>query len=127
VLVVDDTPEVRQLARMSLAAVGFEVHEASEGTEAMSVARRIRPDCIVLDLMMPGLSGIELCRLLREDPATASCTIVMLTGNDDPEDKVQAFSSGADDYIVKPFSPRDLSSRVQSAMRRRSQSLSEEV
>jgi CheY-like chemotaxis protein len=126
VLVVDDTPEVRQLARMSLAAVGFEVHEAAEGTAAMSMARQIRPDCIVLDLMMPGLSGLELCRLLRQDPATASCTIVMLTANDDPEDKVEAFSSGADDYIVKPFSPRDLSSRVQSAMRRRAQTPGED-
>ena len=119
VLVVDDVVDVRELARMSLTAVGFEVHEAVDGASALLAARRIDPDCIVLDLSMPDMSGVDVCRALRADHVTANCTIVLLTGSADAADKVEAFSSGADDYIIKPFSPRDLASRVQAAVRRR--------
>lgn len=119
ILVVDDTADVRQLALMSLTAVGFEVQEAADGASALSAARLNSPDCVLLDVVMPGMSGLEVCRALRADPRTAQCTILMLTSNDRAADKVEAFSSGADDYIVKPFSPRDLASRVHAAMRRR--------
>ena len=119
ILIVDDDAGVRQLARMSLAAVGFEVHEAVDGPGALSTATRVSPDCVLLDVAMGGMSGLEVCRALRAQPGTAGCTIVMLTVANDARDKIEAFYSGADDYIIKPFSPRGLVSRVHSAMRRR--------
>lgn len=119
ILIVDDSPEIRQLASISLTAAGFQVHEAPDGLAGVEAAKRVAPDCILLDLNMPGLNGTEACRALRSEPATANCTIIMLTANTDAADKVGAFSSGADDYIIKPFSPRDLSARIHSAMRRR--------
>jgi DNA-binding response OmpR family regulator len=108
---------------MSLATVGFEVHEAVDGVSALSTATRISPDCILLDVAMFGMNGLEVCRALRAQPRTAECTILMLTVVNDPRDKMEAFSSGADDYIIKPFSPRGLVSRVHAAMRRRREDL----
>lgn len=119
VLVVDDSADVRQLARMSLAAAGFAVHEAVDGRAALAAARRLRPDCVVLDVSMPGIDGFAVCEALRSDPATACCTIVMLSAKAEAANKVAAFSRGADDYVIKPFSPRDLVSRVRSAVNRR--------
>ena len=124
VLVVDDSSDVRRFARVSLAASGFEVLEAAQGDEAITMARRLRPACLVLDVSMPGLSGFEVCRTLRADPSTAGCTVVMLTANASADDKVKAFSAGADDYMVKPFAPRDIASRVRSAINRRRQGTS---
>ncbi|MHB1892253.1 MAG: EAL domain-containing protein [Candidatus Dormibacteria bacterium] len=121
VLVVDDAPDVRGLARSSLIAAGFEVREAASGEEALALARRFGPDCVVLDVYLPGISGFEVCRTLREDPVHEATTIVMLTVAADPAEKVQAFSLRADDYMVKPFSPRDLVSRVTASMRRRAE------
>ncbi len=121
VLVVDDAADVRGLARSSLTAVGFDVQEAGSGEEALTLARQFGPDCVVLDVNLPGVSGLEVCRLLRADPAHEALTIVMLSGDADPAEKVQAFSYRADDYMVKPFSPRDLVSRVRASMRRRAE------
>ncbi|HET7489310.1 MAG TPA: EAL domain-containing protein [Acidimicrobiales bacterium] len=119
VVVADDAADVRQLARMSLSAAGFAVEEAPDGPGAMALVRRLAAHCVVLDVAMPGLGGIEVCRRLRTDPATASCTVVMLTTSDAPHDKAAAFSAGADEYVVKPFAPRDLVVRVRSALARR--------
>jgi diguanylate cyclase (GGDEF)-like protein len=119
ILVVDDALDVRQLLRSSLAAVGFEVQEAGSGEEAITLARQLRPDCVVLDINLPGISGLEVCRILREDVANEHTTIVMLTVDAEPAEKIEAFSSDADDYMVKPFSPRDIVSRVTASMRRR--------
>ncbi len=119
ILVVDDDPTVRRLVRMSLTTVGFEVDEAVDGAGALAAAKRFTPDCILLDLAMPGGSGLEVCRALRAAPAAADCAILILTSTADVENKVEAFLSGADDYINKPFSPRGLVSRVHDAMRRR--------
>ena len=119
ILVVDDDDQVRQLALMSLTAVGFEVHEAADGQSALTTAKRVGPSCVLLDLVLPDMSGVELCRVLRAEPATSASTLLMLTSSDGAADKVEAFSSGADDYITKPFSPRNLASRVNAAMRRR--------
>jgi EAL domain-containing protein (putative c-di-GMP-specific phosphodiesterase class I)/CheY-like chemotaxis protein len=118
-VVVDDAADVRMLARMSLAAAGFEVHEADRGEQAVAVALRVKPDCVVLDVNMPGISGLEVCRILRADPRTRDSTIVMLTADTQSSEKVQAFTLGVDDYMVKPFAPRDLISRVTAAVRRR--------
>ncbi len=119
ILVVDDADDVRQLARSSLAAVGFEIREAASGEDAVTMARHFGPDCLVLDVNLPGMSGFDVCRIMRDDPANCSMTIVILTGDVAPSEKIMAFSLGADDYMVKPFSPRDLVSRVTSAIRRR--------
>ena len=119
VLVVDDAEDVRQLARSSLAAVGMEVQEAPNGEDAITMTRHFRPDCVVLDVNLPGISGFDVCRMLRDDPLNRAVTIVILTGSAEPAEKVMAFSLKADDYMVKPFSPRDLVSRVNAAMRRR--------
>ena len=119
VLVVDDSDDVRLVVRISLSAVGFDVHEASDGAAAVSMARALVPDGIVLDLVLPDVDGAEVCRLLRADPSTADITIVMATGNADADDKARAFAAGADDYIVKPFSPRELTGRMNAALRRR--------
>jgi two-component system phosphate regulon response regulator PhoB len=116
---VDDAADVRQLAHMSLAAFGFEVHEAGDGQSALATAHRVQPDCVVLDLHLPDMSGLEVCRALRRDPATRNCTIVMLTSEASAGEKVEAFTFGVDEYIVKPFSPRDLATRIRSAMRQR--------
>jgi diguanylate cyclase (GGDEF)-like protein len=125
ILVVDDAADVRQLARMSLTAVGFEVHEAVDGATALTMARSVVPDCVLLDLTLPDSSGLDVCRALRAEPLVAGCTILVITSHDSAADKVEAFSSGADDYIVKPFSPRDLASRVHAAMRRRGHAVTE--
>ena len=119
ILVVDDADDVRQLARSSLAAVGFEIREAATGEDAVTMARHFGPDCLVLDVNLPGISGFDVCRIMRDDPANYGMTIVILTGDVAPSEKIMAFSLGADDYMVKPFSPRDLVSRVTSAIRRR--------
>ena len=118
ILVVDDAHDVRQLARASLTAAGFEVWEAVSGEEALSIAREVLPDCVILDVNLPGISGLEVCRILRQDTEAQQPTIVMLTADAGAAEKVQAFALKADDYMVKPFSPRDLVSRVTAAMRR---------
>jgi diguanylate cyclase (GGDEF)-like protein len=123
ILVVDDAADVLQLSRASLISVGFNVLEAKTGTEAIGIARKANPGCIVLDLTLPDMSGLDVCARLRRDPFFEECTIVMLTARTSSEDKASAFSLGADDYIVKPFAPRDLVSRVRVAMERRASSL----
>jgi two-component system alkaline phosphatase synthesis response regulator PhoP len=105
--------------------VGFEVHEAGIGEEAIAMARTHEPDCVLLDVNLPGISGLDVCRILRQDHRHRTTTIVMLTGDAEPAEKVQAFSLKADDYMVKPFSPRDLVSRVTASMRTRSAMLAD--
>lgn len=119
VVIADDSPEVLQLAAVSLSASGFEVHQAGDGRVAVELAQALKPSCVVLDVRMPVMGGIEACQALRADPTMAGCTIIMLTSNAGPADKVEGFSAGADDYIVKPFAPKDLVSRVRAAVRRR--------
>jgi diguanylate cyclase (GGDEF)-like protein len=119
VLVVDDVEDVRVLARSSLVAVGMSVAEASSGEDALRITRRFAPDCVVLDINLPGISGLEVCRIIRADRRNAHVAILMLTGDAEATGKVTAFSLKADDYMVKPFRPRDLVTRVNDAIRRR--------
>ena len=119
VLIIENATDVRMLARMCLAAAGFTVTEAAAGTAGLAMARHLAPDCVVLDVGLPDMSGMDLCRELRQGPTTKECTIVMLTDHGDGVDKANAFLAGADDYIVKPFTPRDLAARVRSAVDRR--------
>jgi two-component system, OmpR family, response regulator ResD len=116
VLVVDDDPTVADVVRTYLDRAGLEVELAADGVSALAAAARIRPDLVVLDLMLPGLSGLEVCSRLRG--TRPDLPIVMLTALGEESDRVVGLEHGADDYLVKPFSPRELVLRVQSVLRR---------
>lgn len=116
VLVVDDDPTVSDVVRRYLERAGFDVALAADGYGALRTAADVRPDLVVLDLMLPGLDGLEVCRRLRA--TDADLPIVMLTALGDEGDRVAGLSMGADDYVAKPFSPRELVLRVQSVLRR---------
>jgi two-component system alkaline phosphatase synthesis response regulator PhoP len=115
ILVVDDEPKVSRLARDYLEKNGFRVQVAADGPTALAAARREHPDLIVLDLMLPGLDGREVCRILRRE---SDVPIIMLTALAEESDQVAGLEIGADDYIVKPFSPRALVARVRAMLRR---------
>ena len=119
VLVVDDEPDVRMLLRTNLRAAGFDVLEAANGAEGLAIAKHEMPTVIILDLMMPEMSGIEMCRALRKHPPTSRIPILMLTAKTTEEDKVAGFEVGADDYVTKPFSPREVVLRVRAVARRK--------
>ncbi len=116
VLVVEDDPTVAEVVRTYLADAGLQVDEASDGVSALAVAARTRPDLVVLDLMLPGLSGLEVCTRLRA--SRPDVAVVMLTALGEESDRVVGLETGADDYLVKPFSPRELVLRVLSVLRR---------
>jgi len=118
ILVVEDEKDVREMIRLNLKAAGFDVVEAGNGAEALALAKNDPPKVIILDLMMPEMSGIEVCRALRRNPSTSRIPILMLTAKSTEEDKVVGFEVGADDYVTKPFSPRELVLRVRAVARR---------
>ena len=118
ILVVDDEEDIRELVAMQLRREGFTARTASDGPEALSLATRLRPSLILLDLMLPGMSGTEVCRRLRAEPATAGIPVIMLTARSEEIDRVVGFEVGADDYVVKPFSTRELVLRVRAVLRR---------
>jgi two-component system phosphate regulon response regulator PhoB len=118
VLVVDDEPEAVELVAFNLKGAGYEVTTAGDGAEALNKARRIQPNLIILDVMMPEIDGMEVCKLLRRDPATSSISIIMLTAKASEVDRVLGLELGADDYVVKPFSPRELVLRVKKLLDR---------
>jgi two-component system phosphate regulon response regulator PhoB len=119
ILVVDDEPDAVELIRFNLRSAGYEVFTAVDGQEALKKARVALPDLIVLDIMLPEVDGMEVCKILRRDPATASIPIIMLTAKAAEIDRVLGLELGADDYITKPFSPRELVLRVKNTLRRR--------
>ena len=117
ILVVDDEPDVLQLVEYNLNAANYEVVTASDGAEALKKARSITPNLIILDLMLPELDGLEVCKLLRRDSNTASIPIIMLTAKAAEMDRILGLELGADDYVTKPFSPRELLLRVKRLLR----------
>ena len=119
ILIADDEPDVLQLLGQNLAAAGFQIVQASDGQEAIEKARRTLPAVIVLDLMMPKLSGTEVLRALKADPRTSPIAVIMLTACKDEVDRIVSLELGADDYVTKPFSPRELTLRVKSILSRR--------
>jgi DNA-binding response OmpR family regulator len=119
VLVVEDEPDVAELIRYNLAREGYDVTLARTGAEALRLGRQERPDVILLDLMIPQLNGWEVCRSLRHEPETAGIPVIMVTGRVAEGDKVLGFELGADDYVTKPFSPRELVARIRAVGRRR--------
>ena len=118
ILVVDDEPDIVELVSYNLKKEGFEVSAAADGEEALAKIRKERPDFIILDLMLPGIHGMEICRILRNDPGTKNVPVIMLTARGEEVDKILGLEMGADDYITKPFSPRELSARIKAVMRR---------
>ena len=115
ILVIDDEPKIVEICRDYLKASGFEVVSAGDGPQGLAVARREKPDLVVLDLMMPGMDGLDVCRNLRRESAVP---IIMLTARVEESDKLVGLELGADDYITKPFSPRELVARVRVVLRR---------
>ncbi len=117
ILVVDDEPDLVELVSFNLKAEGYEVITAANGMEALNQARAALPDLIVLDLMMPELDGLSVCEILRRLPSTAPIPVIMLTAWKSELTRIIGLDTGAEDYITKPFSPRDLVNRVNTALK----------
>lgn len=118
ILVVDDEPDVTELVAYHLKAKGFQVEVVNDPNESIGVARSFLPDLVILDVMMPDLSGIQICRMLRADPKLKKVPVIFLTAKAEEADRVQGFETGADDYICKPFSTKELTLRIQTILRR---------
>jgi len=118
VLVVEDEPDIRRLVVLHLERDGFRCRTAANGLDALREAKADVPDLVVLDLMLPGIDGLEVCRRLRSDASTAGVPIIMLTAKSDEVDRVVGLEVGADDYVAKPFSPKELVARVRAVLRR---------
>jgi diguanylate cyclase (GGDEF)-like protein len=118
VLVVDDDPDIARFIEVNLRTQGFEVHLASDGVEALERAREVAPDLVLVDVMMPRMDGFQVVDRLRSEPRTANISIIMLTAKALTADKVLGITTGADDYIIKPFDPVELVARVKGTLRR---------
>jgi len=118
ILVVDDEPDIVALVVYHLAKAKYKVSSATSGSDALALAKRERPALIVLDLMLPGMSGFDVLEQLRADPDTASIAVLMLTARKDEPDRIRGLELGADDYLTKPFSPQELVLRVGAILRR---------
>ncbi|MBI1815649.1 MAG: response regulator transcription factor [Deltaproteobacteria bacterium] len=117
-LVVEDEPDIAELIRFNLEQEGFAVSLADDGEKGLDAIRKLRPALVILDLMLPGIAGLEVCRRLRNDEATVRLPIVMLTARAAESDRIVGLEMGADDYVTKPFSPRELVARVRAVLRR---------
>ena len=116
VLIAEDDDSLRALLRLSIDVGGLDIAETDDGTSALDLARETPPDLVLLDWMMPGMSGLDLCRALRSDPRTAGATIVMVTARAMARDRDAALAAGADHYVTKPFSPGALLETVRHAL-----------
>jgi len=118
ILVVDDQPEVRELVSVTLEIGSYEISTASNGNQALAIAQKERPDLILLDVQMPGgtLDGIGVCKRLKDDPETKNIYIIMLTAKGQDADRQLGYQAGANDYFVKPFSPLDLITKIESVL-----------
>jgi len=127
ILVVDDEEDILELLSFNLSREGYQVFTAATGEEALNLSRSTNPDLIVLDLMLPGMDGLEVAKILKTDPALRHIPIVMLTAKGEEADIVTGLELGADDYVTKPFSPRVLLARARAVLRRKTQEPSEET
>lgn len=118
ILLVDDEINIRELLKFNLAKAGYGILEAANGYDAVRFAKNERPGLIILDLMLPGIDGLEVCKQLKGQQSTAAIPIIMVTAKDDEIDKIIGLELGADDYVTKPFSPRELVARVKAVLRR---------
>ena len=121
ILVIDDEKDLIELLSYNLGKEGYDVIAASDGQAGLDVVKKHRPDLVVLDVMMPGLDGLQVCQRLRADPRTGRVPIIMLTAKATETDRIVGLELGADDYVTKPFSPREVIARVKAVMRRSSQ------
>jgi phosphate regulon transcriptional regulator PhoB len=126
ILVVDDEPDIVELVSYNLKKEGFEVSSASDGEEALTKIRKEKFDFLILDLMLPGIRGMDLCRIIRSEPKTKNLPVIMLTAKGEEVDRILGLETGADDYMTKPFSPRELVARVRAVMRRTAERPSDE-
>ena len=120
ILVIDDERDLIELVRYNLDKEGFDVLAASDGTSGLEIATKHKPDLVVLDLMMPGMDGLDVCRRMRADDRTRRIPVIMLTAKAGETDRIVGLEMGADDYVTKPFSPRELVARVKAVLRRTS-------
>jgi two-component system phosphate regulon response regulator PhoB len=127
ILIVEDEEDILELVRYNLAKEGFQVGGVTCGEEAVRVVKAKLPDLVILDLMLPGVNGLEVCKIIKNDSKTQHIPIVMLTAKGEEADIVTGLELGADDYITKPFSPRVLVARVRAVLRRRTQQIAEET
>ena len=127
ILVVEDEPAIQELLAFNVTQCGYRALQAYDADSALALINRALPDLILLDWMLPGISGIELAKRLRTDQRTHNIPIIMLTARTDERDKVMGLESGADDYITKPFSPRELMARIRAVLRRRAPQMSDEL
>ena len=118
ILIVEDEPPLVEMLKYNFESAGFRTSVATDGQEALFQAEELTPDLILLDWMLPEYSGIEICRKLRDRDATKTVPIIMLTARSEEDDRILGLNSGADDYVVKPFSPKELVARVQATLRR---------
>ena len=118
ILVADDDVDIRELVEFKLSTLGHDVVAVADGQAAIDACQAQRPDLAVLDVMMPGVSGLDAVRVIRADPALAGLPVILLTARAQESDVETGFDTGADDYITKPFSPRELASRVQALLSR---------
>ncbi len=118
ILVIDDEADITSLLSFNLKAKGFAVEAVNDPNQSIGVARSFLPDLVILDVMMPDLNGIQICRMLRADPKLKTVPVIFLTAKSEEADRIQGLEVGADDYVCKPFSPKELVLRVQSILRR---------
>jgi two-component system phosphate regulon response regulator PhoB len=118
ILVVEDDPDIAQLLAITMKKAGFEVAVSENGYDALNLIRRNPPDLLLLDLMIPGIDGFEVCREIKREPRTANIAVLILTARGEEIDRIIGLELGADDYVVKPFSPRELLLRVRAILRR---------
>jgi two-component system phosphate regulon response regulator PhoB len=127
ILVVEDEPAIQELIAYNLKQAGHQPLRADNAEQALHLVSNALPDLVLLDWMLPGLSGIEFARRLRADKRTRSIPIIMLTARSDEQDKLQGLETGADDYITKPFSPRELNARIKAVLRRRAPEMTDDM
>ena len=118
VLIIEDDADIREIVEYNLKREGYRVFSESHGKEGLEAARRTSPDLIVLDLMLPGMDGVEICTRVKTDPLTRDTAVIMVTARGDDQDVVRGLDAGADDYVTKPFGPKALTARVGAVLRR---------
>lgn len=127
VLVIDDQENIIEFIKLGLKYEGFLVESAADGMQGLTAAQRLDPDMIILDVMLPGMDGLEVCRRLRTNPVTQNIPVLMLTAKDDVRDRIAGLDTGADDYLTKPFSFEELVARIRAILRRQNRSRGDET